>query len=256
LGLPRLKAKTKPNTAAPLAPEKFDVDELALPAGTKSDDGIRSIERESLKIVELDSTREWTSLLGKGRKEPQYVSFLVYGSDSTVIAINGAWVGIAQSSVRGCLQLMIGQGDSGGIKWREAGIHIPQHIYGGAQMAQLPVLTIRFDPKGDVWDLYTESVQVADGIPLDKTGMNAGKFLVRAGKSKAWICGIVQSDENPLFDDVNANGIDDEFERTKKGALLPENLAAGERASLAKEARVFVQAHPSEAWYLNKPRPD
>jgi hypothetical protein len=50
-----------------------------------------------------------------------------------------------------------------------------------------------------------------------------------AGTEGAWITGVVLADENPIYEDVNANAIDDRFEIVQRGALLPANASKPER---------------------------
>lgn len=259
MGLPRLQTKAKPGKATPLPATNYEVDALLVPPNAKAVAGVRAIERGPTRLLELESMHEWMRPLQKAGNAPVCVSFLLYASDATVVAVDGAWLGVAASPLGGDLQLMIGEPVAGALTWREAGIHIPPQVFGGANMVALPVLTIRLDPRAGVWDLYRGSTQVADSLPLSKTtgsDPNHGNFLVRAGKGRVWLCGLVQTEDNPLFDDANGNGIDDEFERTKQGALLPSNLTATQRAAVAKEWREAVATQMYEAWLIEKPRPD
>lgn len=260
LGLPRLKTAVKPGKAGKLAPATFEVDDLAVPANPQLAAGIRTFDRGNSRVLEIDAGRDWTRPLKNFKKNP-CTSFLLYASEGTLVAIDGAWLGIAPSPVAGCLELMVGEpkADSSGIKWRSLGLHIVQQTFGGQPMVSLPVLTVRLDPKEGVWDLYSGSTQVADNIRLVSTSAsdaNARNFLVRTGDGKAWLCGLVQANENPLFEDANDNGIDDDFERNKKGALLTSTLTPAQRATAAKEWRDSTRNQRQEAWLLNKPRPD
>jgi hypothetical protein len=259
LGLPRLKDKFKPDKAAPLASSSYENVALTTSGDEKKGAGIRSIERGTTRLIELDAAREWSKPLRGNRNEPTWVSFLLHASDATVVAVDGAWIGVAASPLADGLQLMIGESEGGSLKWREAGMHVPKQIFGGASLVALPVLTIRLDAKAGVWDLYNGSQQIADNIPLAKTSgvdPNHGRFLIRAGKDRAWLGGLVLADENPLFADTNRNGIDDEFEVAEKGGLLPANLTATQRTAAAKEWREAVRKHRYEAWLIDRPRPD
>lgn len=259
LGLPRLKTKAQPGRAAAIPAGGYEINALTVTGEKDAADGVRVIERGTTRVLELDSAREWTRPLRQGGGEPWCVSFLLYASDSTVVAVGGAWLGVAASPISGGLQLMIGESVSGTVRWREAGIHVPVRRFGGANMVALPVLTVRLDQKAGTWDLYGGATQLADNIALTKTtgaDANHGNFLVRAGKDRAWLCGLVQTGGNPLFDDANGNGIDDDFERVKKGGLLPASLTAAQRAEAAKEWRDLVRAERYEAWLIDAPRPD
>src|SRR5882724_5175046 len=148
---------------------------------------------------------------------------------------------------------MIGEPSAAGLQWRDTGILVLKQVFGGQTMASFPVITVRLDPKAGVWDLYSGSRQVADNVALAKPGStdaNAGKFLVRPGNGRAWLCGLVQTEDNPLFEDTNGNGIDDAFEREKKGGLLPASLTPAERAAAAKEWRETARTQRSQAWLI------
>lgn len=260
LGLPRLKTKVKPGKAGNLASASYDVDGLAAPEDSKSAEGVRTFDRGNSRVLEIAAGREWKRSL-KNPGKNVYTSFLLYASEGTLVAIDGAWLGVAPSQVTGCLELIVGEPkqDSSGLKWRSLGIHILQQTFGGQSMVSLPVLTVRLDRKDGVWDLYSGSTQIADNIALAKTtdaDASVGSFVVRTGDGKAWVCGLVQADENPLFEDTNGNGIDDDFERTKKGALLAPTTSAAERASTAKEWRDSTRQKHQAVWLLDKPRPD
>jgi hypothetical protein len=109
------------------------------------------------------------------------------------------------------------------------------------------------DPTEGIWDLYFGSRQLADGLTL-----NAGesRVLVHGGEGGAWVCGLVQSADNPLFEDANANGIDDGFERERIGQLLARGSSSSARSDVAKQWRDDARAHPPAAWLAERPRPD
>ena len=79
---------------------------------------------------------------------------------------------------------------------------------------------------------------------------------MKAGTEGAWVCGLVLADENPLYADANFNGIDDGFERQKRGALLPAGAAIAPRQQLAQDWKVAQRAKAPPVLFVNRPLPD
>lgn len=251
LGLPRLKEPAQPGDPAPLAAAKFAADELK-PQGAA---GVSAASRGNRDYLALAANSEWSRSLRGLSTDTTFVSFQVLASPSTVIEIGGAWLGVIESATRGYFELMIGQPEPAGLRWREAGVTLRGEIYGGAAMAALPVLTVRLDPGAGLWDLHSHGDLISAGNPLSSAG-SSRRFLVRAGQQGAWVCGLVLADENPLIDDANANGIEDNFERRKRGVLLSAATPAFERKALAEQWGEFVRSRPQPVWIVRRPLPD
>jgi hypothetical protein len=80
---------------------------------------------------------------------------------------------------------------------------------------------------------------------------------VKAGANGAWVCGLVLADENPLFVDANANGIDDAFEKEKRGGtLLAANATTTDRTALAAQWKSSQNAKPPAPLTVLRPLPD
>jgi hypothetical protein len=122
----------------------------------------------------------------------------------------------------------------------------------------LPVLTARLDGTAGIWDLYVGSRLGAVDLPLPKLPPGATKqFSVRAGNTGARVCGLISSDDNPLFEDENRNGVDDTFERQQNpGAPLAARSSGHARAQLAQAWQQDQQARQVQAWAVQRPRPD
>ena len=80
--------------------------------------------------------------------------------------------------------------------------------------------------------------------------------VVAAGNAGAWLCGLVLADENPLYADANFNGIDDAFEKQKRGVLLQATASLAAHQLLAKEWQSAQRAKPPPALFLFRPLPD
>lgn len=120
----------------------------------------------------------------------------------------------------------------------------------------LPALTVRIDPEAGVWDVFSDSRLLADNLPLIDARKNQREFLLRAGSDGAWLSGLVFSDENPLYEDGNRNGIDDRFERQARGATLAANASRAERGQLAVQWKEQQRVKPPPALHVKRPLPD
>ena len=79
---------------------------------------------------------------------------------------------------------------------------------------------------------------------------------MRAGGEGAWLTGLVMADENPLYEDANANGIDDAFENQKRGALLAATANQAERQLLAQEWKAAQRLKHPPALFITRPLSD
>lgn len=227
LGLLRLKSATRANDAAPLAAGKFAVDELSASGIAGASKG----KKNNVDYVALDGGKEWARPLRGNPHDVTFVSFQVYASQTTIIDIAGARLGFTASPVSGSLQVMFddSSSQSGAPQWKSLNYHVSTGKYDGKNFAALPTLTVRLDPDAGTWDLFSGSRLLADNLPLIDAKKNDRQISVRAGTEGAWITGLVLSDENPIYEDANANGIDDRFELAQRGALLPANATKPER---------------------------
>ena len=119
------------------------------------------------------------------------------------------------------------------------------------------MLTVALDPAAGVWHLYSGSRLLADHLPLLAGKGNDRQFTVTAGTEGAWICGLVQSDENPLYEDANFNGVDDAFEKQQfGGTVLPATATLPDRQQLAQQWKAAQRTKAPAALFLNRPLPD
>ena len=252
LGLSRLQDTIKSGDAGKLVETKFAVD--ALPANGIA--GVSKAQKDNLDTLVLDAGKEWSrSLRGSGR-EVTFTSFQVYGSQTTIIEVGGARLGLTAGPIPGSLQLMFDNSGTGALAWKSLNVHVSTGRYGGRNFAALPTLTIALDPAAGFWHLYSGSRLLADHLPLIAAIRDNRQFTVKAGTEGAWVCGLVLADENPLYADANFNGIDDGFERQKLGALLPAGAAIATRQQLAQDWKAAQRAKAPPALFVNRPLPD
>ncbi len=252
LGLLRLKATAKANDAAPLAPGKYAVDDLSTGATT----GVTKTKKDDVDLLTLDGTKEWSRPLRGSPRDVSFVSFQLHASGSTVVDIGGARLGLTLSPAGGSLQLMYDDSASGTLQWKPLNVHLGTGKYGGRTLAPLPTLTVRLDPGAGTWDLFSGSRLLADNLPMIVANKDRRQFLVRAGGEGAWLAGLVMADENPLYEDANANGIDDTFERQKRGALAATSTNASERTALAQEWKEAQRQKAPPALLVKRPFAD
>jgi len=254
LGLLRLRDRGGVDGASKLPAGKVQADSLE----AVGSDVVRA-EKRGIDYLVLSPEREWLRpLRGGAREEVTFVSFSVYASLSTIIRVGDAWLGVIEASSQGSAQLVAGHPGKEGIDWQPLGYQLRVEAYDGKPLAALPVLTVRLDPKAGVWDLYSDARLVAEGLPLYQSGrrQDAGEFYLRGGKEGAYILGLVMADENPLYTDANANGIDDRFEQRSRGELLPADASAAERKTLAQAWRADARVNRPPSLLVPRLLPD
>ena len=252
LGLLRLRDTPKPGEAAKLATAKFTLDDLS-PAGVA---GASKSQRDAVDVLTLDAGQEWSRPLRGSGREVTFVSFHVYCSQTTIIEVGGARLGLTAGPIAGSLQLMFDDSATGALQWRPLNFHVSTGSYGGKNFATPPTFTVRLDPASGVWDLFSGSRIIADNLPLIAAKRDSRQFTVKAGLEGAWVVGLVFSDENPLYEDANANGIDDAFERSTRGALLAADTPAALRSALAQEWKTAQRKKAPPALFVKRPQPD
>ena len=252
LGLLRLKSATRPTDAAPLAAGKFSVDDLSATGVA----GVSKAKKNNVDYIALDSGKEWARPLRGNPHDVTFVSFQVYASQTTIIDIAGARLGFTASPVSGSLQAMFDDSTTGAPQWKSLNYHVATGKYDGKNFAALPTMTVRLDPSAGTWDVFSGSRLIADNLPLLDAKKNDRTFDLRAGTEGAWVIGLVLADENPIYEDANANGIDDRFEISARGALLPAAASKPERQLLAQQWRDSQRVKLPPAFFVQRPLPD
>ena len=250
LGLPRLVGKS--GVAAPVPASKFAVDDLSPGASPES---VKS-RKAGRDVLTVRAGTEWSRPLRGSSREPQFISFLVCASQSTIVEIDGARLGITLSPADASLQVMFDEPGSGGLQWRSLGLHVPIEAYAGEELVSLPLMTVHLDPVAGVWSLYIGLRMVADHLPLISGPGMQRKFTLKGGNAGVWLGELVMADENPLYEDANGNGIDDAFEKQKRGNVLAPNANLADRKSLAQEWQASQRTTLPPALFVRRPIPD
>lgn len=250
LGMPRLKSSTSDRAKnsgqrAPsrLTPAKYTSDRLQ-PGGAA---GAKSIVRDELRTLSVEGGKTWKRPLRGAARDVTFVSFLAFGSENTLIDVGGARLRIASAGKPGYARLSVERGRFTYL------VKTEQHD--GALLAALPVVTVRLDPAAGVWDLYLFERLVAANLPM-VVGDTERSFALHAGPLGAWLCGLVLSEDNPLYVDENANGIEDEFEVNATGALLSAALPPEERMRVVDRWQDSVRGIEIKGWAVRRPFPE
>lgn len=251
LGLPRLKAQAKPGEAAPVARAKFADSDLTV----RGVAGARNGEKRGARFLALDAAKGWSQPLRGKPGEILFVSFSVHGSLGTVIEVGGARFIVVESAITRYATLVLDESTPAGVNWRELGLHSPLEQYDTRPLASFSVLTLRLEPANGVFDLYQGSRLVADNLPYN-SGKDNRQVTIYGGEAGVMINGLVQSDENPLYEDANANGIDDRYEQQKNGRLLAANATVTDRKELIQQWHDHQRTARPAALFVNLPRPD
>lgn len=252
MGLTRLQSTVSSGQPAALPPGRFALDALA-PGGTA---GATHLRRDAADLLALAAGAEWSRPLRGSARDAAYVSFQIYASASTIVEVGGVRLGFTLSPVGRSLQLMYDDATSGALQWKPLHQHLAIGTYGGRGLASVPTLTVRLDPATQTWDLYSGARLVAGALPLINSRPGGGQFKVRAGVEGAWVSGLAFADDHPLFEDTNANGVDDGAERRLRGSLLPSSLGPVDRQAILREWREEQRRQPPPALYVNRPDPD
>lgn len=252
LGLVRLATEPVAGKPAPLNAVAFEIDSLA--AGAAGD--VTRNRKDAVDYLEISAGREWSRPLRGGARATGFVSFQLYASQTTIVEIDGVRLGFTAGPQRGSLQLMFDTSANGIPQWRALNQHFSTGRYGPKELAAPPTLTVRLDPVSETWDLYVGSRLFAAGLPQLPPKNSQRQFNLRAGSGGAWLGGLVLADENPLYEDDNVNGIDDRFERSQRGAILPASASLVERKLLAEQWKDAQRTNPPAPLALARVLPD
>ena len=245
LSLPRLAPEDAKLGNKPLRNEAYEV--LTLVPGQQTS----SKQRGGAAYLEIEPKVEWQQKLRNQRDSVNYVSFSLYASLGTQIDVGGASLVIEQSD-RDPSYAAIQAADP-----QDKIIHheMPWMLFGGARMAPLYIVTVMLDRKAGTWAMWFRDMLVAVDMPLSPK-LDAAQIRITAGKAGAWFCGLVCSDENPLFEDANDNGVPDDFEQKLLGAVLSKSASEQTQANLRLAWDEARKSRPPSEFFLTTPLPD
>lgn len=133
---------------------------------------------------------------------------------------------------------------------------MPWMLFDGARMAGLEIVTVKVDRRAGTWAMWFRDFLVLADMPLGDPRGGPSRIEITAGKAGAWLCGLVCSDENPLFEDANDNTVPDDFEQAALGWLLDERASAQTRTTLKAAWLEERLSRPPSEFILTTPLPD
>jgi Bacterial Ig domain/Putative Ig domain len=132
-------------------------------------------------------------------------------TSSTLFRAEGAQFGFQQAGSLGVLQIFRGDGNGGG-SWASTTFSIPLNT---SNVAQSWVrLTARIDFTRKTWDIYANGSMIAADVPLISSTATGFSTFQGQGDSAgdSFFDDMYVGPDNPLFADVNNDGIDDAWE--------------------------------------------
>jgi len=245
LGLPRLTAAADKIGRKPVSGEAFAV--LSLSPAQHA----RQKERGGAPYLEIEPGIEWHQRLRNQRAGANYVSFTLNASLGTQINVGGASLVIEQSERAPSFSAVQTTGADKGVHHE-----MPWMLFGGARMAALDIVTIKVDRQAHTWAMWFRDTLMAEDMPMNDQDGGSPQFRITAGKGGAWLCGLVCSDENPLFEDANDNAVPDDFEQKILGSSLSKSASAQTRANLRLAWDEERRSRSPSEFVLTSPLPD
>ncbi|MGH8016849.1 MAG: hypothetical protein ACREIA_00945 [Opitutaceae bacterium] len=254
LGLPRLRAEVLPGDAPPLASGQYQVDMLEPSPGATAP-GLAVRERDGLRVLEVRSDTEWSRPLLEAPQDSLFVSLGLYMARKTIVTLGGTMLCVSDGPISGYATLYRLERGSPGSKWVTTGVQTRWEHFDGKMMAVLPAITVRLDRNSGNWDLYNGPRLVSANLPRSvASGSSDWRITVESGESESWITGLIQTPENPLFADENANTIDDAAEKEALGGrLLAADSSVADRQSVSRQRR---EHRPRPALLVERLKPD
>lgn len=174
--------------------------------------------RLELPVQEGDGTRKRRKKR-EARGEVTYYSLSAIpsvedGPKASLLCIDGATIGFRHDSAIGpgrFLAVMALNGKARGAKrkdWLDTGVRIPLNERFEAQMPM--ELAVRVDRDAGEWDLYFMNSLALAGMHLGERA--GGLWIKSAGQGRTALFHLLASEECPLFEDADRDGIDDAFE--------------------------------------------
>lgn len=186
--------------------------------------------------------------LGDGAAAPViYGSFSLNGDpdpereDNPTVSLGGAQIGFSASGGEG--EIWIRHVGSGSSQWIDTG----SRLSSGDDLWLR--LTVRLDEPRGIWDLYEEGQLIAARIGLGAEGLANILTVTSRGPGPTLLDELLLSEQNPLFEDADGDGIDDAFERSVGAdpASWDRDRVVGANGATLLESYLGHQAPPSDA---------
>lgn len=159
-------------------------------------------------------------------------------STSTIFTVEGAQFGFQQSNGVGVLQVYWGDGLGGGT-WEPTPFTIP--LGSNNQAASWVRLTARLDFSAQTWSLYANGNLIIDSVPFISDSSSFLSIFQISGDamSPSYIDDFYVGPQNPLFADVNNDGIPDAWETANGLSLATNNADANDFSPTLTDLQEF-----------------
>jgi hypothetical protein len=159
-------------------------------------------------------------------------------STSTIFTVEGAQFGFQQSNGVGVLQVYWGDGLGGGT-WEPTPFTIP--LGSNNQAASWVRLTARLDFSAQTWSLYANGNLIIDSVPFISDSSAFLSIFQISGDATlpSYIDDLYVGPQNPLFADVNNDGIPDAWETANGLSLATNNADANDFSPALTDLQEF-----------------
>jgi hypothetical protein len=232
-GLPRLAGWRAERESTAIPKSTISIVDIVSPQVAGSVGRIASQGR--IPYLAIAAGAEWSVPLRPLRAGANYTTFTMQASLDSVISVDGVSVSLVKSTLPGYATVMVGYPKANAIEWVSLLHDVELQPYSGQLMGTLAIVTICTDTESHQWSILLCDRLAAHDLPLGP--LNAGiprTFSVKAGAAGVWVCGVAACDENPVFTDVNHNGVRDSFETKVLGAPLDRKASHEAKEQLIK----------------------
>jgi hypothetical protein len=190
---------------------------------------------------------EWSTPLRPLRTGANYTTFTLQASIGSVVSVDGAHVSLVKSEQPGYATVMVGYRKTKEIEWMSLLHDVELRPYLGQLMGTLAIVTICTDTEYGRWSISLCDRLAAQDLPLDPVDARGPRVLsVKSGAAGAWVCGLASSDENPVFEDANHNGVRDNFEMKVLSAPIKRDASRETRDALVRAWKERKYIEPSD----------
>jgi len=206
LGLPRLRHSVPLGQAVPLGSNSYFIDPLERNEAGHERQNL--VERDGIRILEIGEGYQWVRPL-LWSNPTSFISVQIYATLGTRFRIGGQSFKFDTGPLENGGTLYFKNPEVEG--WMSSGVHIRMEEFEGRRYAALPIITVRYSPIESKWDAFFGATRKVSSMPIHGELGMPNTIEIEGGRGGAWVSGLVQSIENPLFEDADKNGVADEM---------------------------------------------
>jgi hypothetical protein len=244
-GLPRLAGWHADRESTSIPESAISIVDISSPKVASSVGQIAT--QGKIKYLALPPDAKWSTPIRPLRAGANYITFTLQASLDSVVSVDGVFVSLVKSTLPDYATVMVGYPKGEAVEWMSLMHDVELQTYGGQLMGTLAIVTICTDTESHLWSILLCDRLAAHDLPLGPVNPGTPReFSVNAGAAGAWVCGLAASDENPVFTDVNHNGVRDSFERKVLGAPLDRKASHEAKEKLVQVWKQRMYLEPSD----------